>query len=89
MAKGNWGTALALYGCLLEGLSEDPLVDDAEDDDDPAETARLGYRRTRPLRLLDGEVASPYLWRLFGWHEPPRPAVPWAQKAVGCPCRAA
>jgi hypothetical protein len=38
-----------------------------------------GWLVSHRLGLLDGEVSSPYLWRLFGWHELPRPAVVCAQ----------
>ena len=38
-----------------------------------------GWLVSHCLGLLDGEVASPYLWQLFGWHEPARPAVVCAQ----------
>ena len=31
------------------------------------------------MGILDGDLASPYLWSLFGWHEPARPAVVCAQ----------
>ena len=33
------------------------------------------------MGILDGDLASPYLWSLFGWHEPARPAVVCAQLA--------
>ena len=38
-----------------------------------------GWLVSHRLGLLDGEVTSPYLLRLFGWQEPPRPAVVCAQ----------
>ena len=38
-----------------------------------------GWLVSHRLGLLDGQVSSPYLRRLFGWHELPRPAVVCAQ----------
>ena len=66
----NWRSALHFYGLLLEGMTDEPEVDDDEEVDSEEEAARQerGFRLGRPLRLLDGEVVRAPV-RDFDGHE--------------------